>query len=70
LALNRAKEQGGGHCRHYDAALDEEIHKLHALRSAFALAMPRGELALFFQPKINLQNHRIEGAEALVRWVR
>ncbi len=70
LALNRAKEEGGGHSRHYDAAMDEEIHKLHALRSAFALAIPRGELALFYQPKINLQNHRIEGAEALVRWVR
>ncbi len=70
LALNRAKEQGGGHCRHYDAALDEEIHRLHAMRSAFAMAVPRGELRLYFQPKINLQTNRIEGAEALVRWVR
>ncbi|QEL55233.1 EAL domain-containing protein [Chromobacterium paludis] len=70
LALNRAKEQGGGHYRHYDAALDEEIHRLHAMRSAFAMAVPRGELRLYFQPKINLQTNRIEGAEALVRWVR
>ncbi|KUM01905.1 EAL domain-containing protein [Chromobacterium subtsugae] len=70
LALTRAKAQGGGHFRHYDAAMDEEIHKLHALRSAFALAIARGELMLYYQPKINLQNHRIEGAEALVRWTR
>ncbi|WP_434627221.1 EAL domain-containing protein [Chromobacterium sp. CV08] len=70
LALSRAKEQGGGHYRHYDAAMDEEIRKLHALRGAFALAIPRGELALYYQPKINLQTRRVEGAEALVRWVR
>ncbi|OHX19481.1 EAL domain-containing protein, partial [Chromobacterium sphagni] len=70
LALSRARELGGGHFRHYDAAMDEEIHKLHALRSAFARAIPRGELVLYYQPKINLLNHRIEGAEALVRWAR
>ncbi|POZ60112.1 EAL domain-containing protein [Chromobacterium alticapitis] len=70
LALNRAKDLGGGHSRHYDAALDEEVHRLHAMRSAFAMAVPRGELRLYFQPKINLQTNRIEGAEALVRWMR
>ncbi|UTH73198.1 EAL domain-containing protein [Chromobacterium sp. IIBBL 290-4] len=70
LALNRAREHGGGHCCHYDAAMDEALQKLHALRSAFSLAIPRGELALHYQPKINLLNNRIEGAEALVRWVR
>ncbi len=70
LALGQAKDAGRGQCRHYDAAMDEEIQRLHAIRSAFAQAIPRGELALYYQPKINLLNNRIEGAEALVRWVR
>ena len=70
LALSRAKEAGGGHCRYYHVTMDEEIQHMHAVRNAFAQAIAREELALFYQPKINLRNNRIEGVEALVRWRR
>ncbi|GGY20278.1 EAL domain-containing protein [Paludibacterium paludis] len=70
LALTRAREAGGGQVRYYDAAMDEEIHRLHRIRAEFAEALRGDGLELFYQPKINLKNHRVCGVEALVRWRR
>lgn len=68
LALIRARQSGGGGWHYYDEAMDIEIRRLHKLRADFALALEAGELALFYQPKINLVSHRVTGVEALVRW--
>ena len=68
LALIRAREAGGGQCRVYDAAMDQEMQRLHALRRKFPTALSERELELFYQPKINLQDRRVSGVEALVRW--
>lgn len=70
LALIRAREAGGGRCRFYDEGMDVEIRRMHALRGEFAHALEHGELELFYQPKINLINHKVSGVEALVRWRR
>jgi diguanylate cyclase (GGDEF)-like protein len=70
LALIRARDAGGGRCRFYDESMDEELHRLHALRSTFALALQQGELELFYQPKIDLKDRKFSGVEALVRWRR
>jgi diguanylate cyclase (GGDEF)-like protein len=70
LALIRAREDGGGLCRYYDQAMDQEIHRLHALRNDFAHALQHGGLELYYQPKIDLHDHRISGVEALIRWRR
>ncbi|MGL6072226.1 EAL domain-containing protein [Craterilacuibacter sp.] len=68
LALIRARHQGDSHWHYYDVAMDEEIRHLHGLRSEFTQAIAQQELALFFQPKINLLSHAVIGVEALVRW--
>jgi EAL domain-containing protein (putative c-di-GMP-specific phosphodiesterase class I) len=68
LALIRAREAGGGRCCFYDAAMDVEINRQHALRQEFSSAVARGELELLYQPKIDLHSYRINGVEALVRW--
>jgi diguanylate cyclase (GGDEF)-like protein len=70
LALIRARDAGGGQWRYYDEAMDEEIQRLHKLRSEFSQALAHGELELFYQPKINLLDRKISGVEALVRWRR
>nr|WP_283773116.1 EAL domain-containing protein [Craterilacuibacter sp. RT1T] len=68
LALIRARHKGNSHWHYYDAAMDEEIRQLHRLRTEFAQALAQDELALFFQPKINLHTHAVIGVEVLVRW--
>lgn len=70
LALIKARHAGGGQRCYYDEAMDEEIRRLHAIRTEFAGAALKGELELFFQPKINLLNHKVNGVEALIRWRR
>lgn len=52
----------------YTPALEEkQRHQLH-LQQAIRGATQRGEMSLAFQPKISLADHKILGAEALLRW--
>ena len=67
IALYRSKEKGGGVCLFEEAMLNE-IHVRQALKSDLALALERGELALAFQPLLELHSSRVRCAEALLRW--
>lgn len=52
----------------YTPALEEkQRHQLH-LQQAIRGATQRGEMSLAFQPKLSLADHKILGAEALLRW--
>ncbi|MBE2243706.1 MAG: bifunctional diguanylate cyclase/phosphodiesterase [Burkholderiaceae bacterium] len=67
-ALSAAKHQGGAtHC-FFDASMlggkRDEMELLRDLR----LASERGELELFYQPKIHAPSGEITGVEALMRW--
>lgn len=66
-AMYHAKNEGRANFRFYspylNAAALENIKLEQALRGAIA----KGELKVFYQPKVDL-NRRIVGAEALVRW--
>lgn len=52
---------------------DEELHKDEQIRSYvennMQKALEQGEFKLYLQPKINLDNGKLMGAEALVRWI-
>jgi diguanylate cyclase (GGDEF)-like protein len=52
----------------YDPATDVASQQSLSLLSELRLAVERNELRLFLQPKISLADHRVVGAEALVRW--
>ena len=68
IAMYRAKRARCGWAL-YDTATDEahrhRLAVLAELRDAAAL----GELALHYQPLINMRTHQVEHVEALVRWV-
>lgn len=54
--------------QHYTPALEtKQRHQLH-IQQAIRGATERGEMSLAFQPKLSLADHKILGAEALLRW--
>nr|WP_307727217.1 EAL domain-containing protein [Telluria mixta] len=67
-ANQRAKVQGKGHCEVFDARMHAfAINQLN-LETDLRRALERHELAVYYQPLVNLANGGIEGFEALARW--
>ena len=54
----------------FNQSLDREVIARVTLEREMRGALERNEFRAYFQPKINLETGRIEGAEALARWVR
>lgn len=54
--------------QHYTPALEEKQRHRLRLQQAIRGATQRGEMTLAFQPKLALADHKILGAEALLRW--
>ncbi len=68
LALYRVKAGGRGAALLFRPALRAAADARAVLRDALAEALPKGELALHFQPQRDLETHGLVGAEALLRW--
>lgn len=68
LAMYHAKRQEGGHFHFYSQELDTRNQRYMTLEAELRLAIERNELSLVYQPKVNLETRRVEGAEALLRW--
>ncbi|MEO6031060.1 MAG: EAL domain-containing protein, partial [Burkholderiaceae bacterium] len=52
----------------YEASIDAASAQTLSLLTELRHAVDKGELRLYLQPKLQLDNGRIGGAEALVRW--
>lgn len=68
MAMYSAKESGRNSWRLYDPTLSESALERYALRGDLKHAIERGELAVHYQPIVELGTGRIVGAEALCRW--
>ena len=67
-AMYRAKESGRARCVLFDAEMRAgAIHRLEVERE-LRHALDRDELALHYQPVVNLRTGEVTGLEALVRW--
>jgi predicted signal transduction protein with EAL and GGDEF domain len=68
IAMYAAKDAGRGHHQvfRYDMAL--EFGELLALEGELRAAVENGELCLHYQPEIDVDNGRVVGVEALLRW--
>ena len=53
----------------YDNKIKNQIHREQAIEDKMYEALKNQDFKLFLQPKYNMINNQIEGAEALVRWV-
>ena len=68
IALNRAKAGGRGRFEWYARRMSEETRERISLLADLKLALDTGFLQLYYQPKLDLQNREVVGAEALLRW--
>lgn len=68
LALHRAKSSGRNCLVVFSRDLSEELQRRVLLEARLKHALARGELALHYQPKLEIRSGRLMGWEALLRW--
>lgn len=68
LALYRAKQDGRGRHRLFAPEMGDELRHRRALERDLRHAAERGQLELHYQPIVRVAEHRLVGAEALLRW--
>jgi diguanylate cyclase (GGDEF)-like protein len=68
IAMYRAKELGKERVEIYDKAMHARILKRMRIGNALRQGALQKEFRLFYQPIISLQDGRIVGHEALIRW--
>jgi predicted signal transduction protein with EAL and GGDEF domain len=68
IALYAAKSAGKGRYEVYDLQMGERASRRLALKADLRDAWRRGEIAVFYQPIVDLATGDLRGAEALVRW--
>jgi len=67
-AMYRAKEGGRARCVLFDAEMRAGAMRRLEVERELRHALERDELALHYQPVVNLRSGEITGLEALVRW--
>jgi diguanylate cyclase (GGDEF)-like protein len=67
-ALYRAKIEGRGIYRFFEAAMGAEVKERRHVEHDLLHAISRGELRLVYQPQTRLKTGEICGFEALLRW--
>jgi diguanylate cyclase (GGDEF)-like protein len=68
LALYRAKTEGGGVYRFFEAEMDARMQARRVLELDLRKAIVNSEFELFYQPVIDVKTRQITSCEALIRW--
>jgi diguanylate cyclase (GGDEF)-like protein/PAS domain S-box-containing protein len=67
-ALYRAKNEGRGTYRFFEAAMGAAVRDRRLLEHDLRNAIARGELSLVYQPQKDIASGKVSGFEALLRW--
>jgi len=68
-AVYRAKQMGRNTVAWYSPKINETAVERFTLQNALPHALARNELVVEYQPTVNLYTGRLDGAEALLRWL-
>ncbi len=68
IALSHAEREGGSGIQFYNPSLNVRSAERLELEGQLRRALDRDEIALHYQPKVDMGTGRIVGAEALMRW--
>ncbi len=68
-AMYRAKQHRKGSASYFDVAMDGGLTARMAVEQQLRMAIRERHFRTAFQPKVDLRSARVEGFEALVRWV-
>jgi len=67
-AMYAAKEKGKNRYEFYDYEMNRKTLERLTLETCIHRAYDEQQFMVYYQPKINLLDHKVEGAEALIRW--
>ncbi|WP_343234385.1 bifunctional diguanylate cyclase/phosphodiesterase [Microvirga terrestris] len=67
-ALYRAKTEGKGTYRFFEAAMGAQIRERRSLEHDLRSAIANGELSLAYQPQAQVDTGEVNGFEVLLRW--
>jgi EAL domain-containing protein (putative c-di-GMP-specific phosphodiesterase class I) len=68
IAMYEAKRQGGNSCAFFTLEAANKVQERLAIETDLRRALSNQDLSVHYQPKVSLNNGRVVGAEALVRW--
>ena len=68
IALYYAKEHGRNNYQFYNQAINLQSIERMKLEGRLRQTLERGELAVYYQPQVNIRSRQMVCAEALVRW--
>jgi diguanylate cyclase (GGDEF)-like protein/PAS domain S-box-containing protein len=68
VAMYAAKSEGKGRFRLFEPQMHEVVLDRLELKADLSRALDRGELALAYQPIVDVDSSRVAGVEALLRW--
>jgi diguanylate cyclase (GGDEF)-like protein len=70
VAMYHAKQGGKRRYAAYEPHMHEKVRRRHELASALERSVERGEIAVHYQPIVELETNRLVAVEALARWQR
>jgi diguanylate cyclase (GGDEF)-like protein len=68
VAMYSAKDSGRNNCQLYKLVMHENTFKRLSMENSLRKAIENNELLIYYQPQINLEQGKVVGVEALMRW--
>jgi diguanylate cyclase (GGDEF)-like protein len=67
-AMYEAKKNGKNECNFFDHNISIELNRIYSLQKGLRTALQNNEFYVMFQPKVALDDSKVNGFEALARW--